>query len=221
MKRTVFAILLSLVCVAGAAAADVNIAVIDMRKVFQDYEKTKEVEKKLQEQADMFREYSLKLSSQIQSMKKEFEKTRDEAQDNFALSEAERENRRLKARELYEQLLVRQAELKNYNQSRAEQIRNVYEKQRNDILDEIRKVVQTRAVLLGYHLVLDRSGSTSNEISSVVYHMPHMDITQVVLEELNKAYRMTQAAAPKKEPEKKAEKQAETKAEQKAEKKTE
>ena len=196
MKQKIIGILiLTLVCVFQGAAAEMKIAVIDMRKVFQDYEKTKVVEKKLQEQSDMFREYSLKLSSQIQALKKDFEKARDESQDNFALSEAERENRRLKAREIYEQLLVRQSELKKYNQSRAEQLRNVYEKQRNDILEEIRKVVQTRAVLLGYHLVLDRSGSTSNEISAVVYYMPQMDITQSVLDELNKTYRMS--ASPK------------------------
>ena len=198
MKRKIIGILF--LTLAGAflgAAADIRIAVIDMRKVFQEYEKTKEVEKKLQEQSDMFREYSMKLSSQIQAMKKDFEKVRDESQDNFALSEAERENRRLKAREIYEQLLVRQSELKNYNQSRAEQIRNVYEKQRNDILEEIRKVVQTRAVLLGYQLVLDRSGSTSNEISAVVYHMPQMDITQSVLDDLNKAYHMSAPAKNK------------------------
>ena len=204
MKQKIIGILLlTFVCVFRAAAADTGIAVIDMRKVFQEYEKTKEVEKKLQEQSDMFREYSLKLSSQIQELKKEFEKVRDESQDNFALSEAERENRRLKAKEIYEQLLVRQSELKNYNQSRTEQIRSVYEKQRNDILDEIRKVVQTRAILLGYKLVLDRSGSTSNEISAVVYHMPQMDITQDVLEELNKAYHMTHPAPADKETTKK------------------
>ena len=204
MKRKIIGILLlTIVCIFRGAAADIKIAVIDMRRVFQDYEKTKEVEKKLQEQSDMFREYSLKLSSQIQALKKDFEKARDESQDNFALSEAERENRRLKAREIYEQLLVRQSELKNYNQSRAEQIRSVYEKQRNDILEEIRKVVQTRAVLLGYQLVLDRSGSTSNEISAVVYHMPQMDITQGVLDELNKAYRMSAPAKKENDTDKK------------------
>ena len=195
MKRKIIGILLlTIVCAFSIAAEDVRIAVIDMRRVFQEYEKTKEVEKKLQEQSDMFREYSLKLSSQIQALKKDFEKARDESQDNFALSEAERKNRELKAREIYEQLLLRQSELKSYNQSRAEQLRSVYEKQRNDILEEIRKVVQTRAVLLGYQLVLDRSGSTSNEISAVVYHMPQMDITQSVLDELNKAYRMSAPA---------------------------
>lgn len=200
MKQKIIGILLlTLVFVFHGAAAEIRIAVIDMRRVFQEYEKTKEVEKKLQEQSDMFREYSLKLSSQIQALKKEFEKARDESQDNFALSEAERENRRLKARELYEQLLMRQQELKNYNQSRAEQIRSIYEKQRSDILEEIRKVVQTRAVLMGFQLVLDRSGSTSNEISAVVYYMPQMDITESVLEELNKAYRMTVSAAGKDE----------------------
>ena len=193
-KNILGILLLTVVCIFRGAAADPEIAVIDMRRVFQEYEKTKEVERKLQEQSDMFREYSLKLSAQIQALKKEFEKARDESQDNFALTEAERENRRLKAKELYEQLLVRQSELKNYNQSRAEQIRSIYEKQRNDILEEIRKVVQTRAVLQGYKLVLDRSGSTSNEISAVVYHMPQMDITQAVLDDLNKAYRMSHPA---------------------------
>ena len=54
--------------------------------------------------------------------------------------------------------------------------------------------------------MLDRSGSTSNEISPVVYHMPPMDITEDVLAELNKAYHMTHPAPADKNADKNAKK---------------
>ena len=190
MKK-ILVLLLFLLAVSGLRADDRTIAVIDMKKVFDDYEKTKVVEKKLQEQMDIFKDYSMKLSSELQAMKKEFEEARDAAQNNFALTEAERKNKELKARDLYEQMVVKQAEIKNYNQSRQEQIRATYEKLRGEILGEIKNTVRNQAMLQGWSLVLDRSGSTSNEISPVIFFLPKMDITQSVLEELNRAYKKT------------------------------
>lgn len=169
--------------------ADLKVAVVDMRKVFQDYEKTKVVEKKLQEQMDTFRDYSKKLAAQIQTLKKEFETVRDQSQNNFALTPAEQQNKKMKARELYERLAIKDAELKSYAKSRQEQIRTSYEKLRNEILGEIRVVVSAQAHLQGFDLVLDHSGSTSNEISPVVYFNPTLDITKIVLDNLNRAYK--------------------------------
>ena len=195
MKKTLVLLLLAFLC-AGLRAADNAIAVIDMKKVFDEYEKTKVVEKKLQEQMDVFKEYSMKLASELQAMKKEFEEARDAAQNNFALTEAERKSKELKARDLYEQMAVKQAEIKNYNQSRQEQIRGTYEKLRSEILGEIKNTVRNQAMLQGWSLVLDQSGSTSNEISAVIYFAPKMDITKSVLDELNRAYKKAAESKP-------------------------
>lgn len=188
MKQIIFLCLLCISCV-SIRAAELKVALVDMRKVFQDYEKTKIVEKKLQEQMDTFRDYSKKLAAQIQTLKKEFETARDQSQNNFALTPAEQQNKRLKARELYERLAIKDAELKSYAKSRQTQIRAAYEKMRNEILNEIRAVVSAQAQLQGFDLVLDRSGSTSNEISPVVYFTPSLDITKQVLDNLNRAYK--------------------------------
>ena len=188
MKRIFIFCLLLLVCFA-VYPAELKVAVVDMRKVFQDYAKTKVVEKKLQEQMDTFRDYSKKLAAQIQVLKKEFETVRDQSQNNFALTPAEQQNKKMKAREIYERLAIKDAELKNYAKSRQEQIRASYEKMRNEILGEIRVVVSAQAQLQGIDLVLDHSGSTSNEISAVVYFKPSLDITKSVLDDLNRAYK--------------------------------
>lgn len=188
MMKKMLAICTFLCTVAALCAAETKIAVIDMRYVFQNYEKTKVVEKKLQEQMDTFREYSMKLNAQIQTLKKDFETARDQAQNNFALTPAERKNKELNARELYEKMAVKDAELKSYAKSRQEQIRTAYEKLRAEILAEIKAQTSAHAQVQGYTLVLDHSGSTSNEISAVVYFTPEMDITKPVLENLNRAY---------------------------------
>ena len=188
MKHFILLCLLCLSCI-SIAAAELKVALVDMRTVFRDYEKTKVVEKKLQEQMDTFRDYSKKLAAQIQTLKKEFETVRDQSQNNFALTPAEQQNKKMKARELYERLAIKDAELKNYAKSRQEQIRTAYEKMRTEILNVIRVVVSAQAQLQGFHLVLDSSGATSNDISPVIYFTPSLDITKQVLENLNRDYK--------------------------------
>ncbi len=191
MKKLLL-ILLAVFAASAAFCGDLNIAVVDMRKLFQDYERTRHVEKKLQEQMDIFKEYSAKLNSEYQTLKKEFETTRDAAQNNFALSEAERKNRELRAKDLYEQLIIKQTELKNYSRSRQTQLQETYEKLRSEILNEIKNAVRSRATLSGYRLVLDQSGTAAGDVGAVVFAAPGMDITKSVLDELNRAYRKSE-----------------------------
>ena len=62
MKRYLAAALLALTIGAGVCAAEVKIAVIDMQKAFEQYEKTKTLQIKLDQQMEVFREYSNQLN---------------------------------------------------------------------------------------------------------------------------------------------------------------
>ena len=102
MKRIIAALALAFAVSAGAVhAAEVKIAVIDLQKIFQEYEKTKTIEIKLNQQIEVFREYSNQLKQQYQNLRKQYESARDDSQ-NIAYSGAERENKRQKAQQLYE-----------------------------------------------------------------------------------------------------------------------
>ena len=189
MKRILAALVLALtLTAAGARAAELKIAVIDMQKAFQEYEKTKTIEIKLNQQMEVFKEYSNQLSQQYQNLRKQYESARDDSQ-NIAYSAAERENKRQKAQQLYESLKLKEQEMTSYSESRKTQIRDMYTKLRGEVVDEIRKAVHNKAVLEGYTIVLDQSGESLNDVGFVIYFQPGLDITDAIIQDLNRGYR--------------------------------
>ena len=189
MKRILAALVLALtLATAGARAAELKIAVIDMQKTFQEYEKTKTIEIKLNQQMEVFKEYSNQLNQQYQNLRKQYESARDDSQ-NIAYSSAERENKRQKAQQLYESLKLKEQEMTSYTESRKDQIREMYTKLRGEVVDEISKAVHNKAVLEGYTIVLDKSGISLSDVQLVVYFQPNLDITDSVVQDLNRGYR--------------------------------
>ena len=188
MKRYLAAVLLALTFGAGVCAAEVKIAVIDMQKAFEQYEKTKTLQIKLDQQMEVFREYSNQLNQQFQNLRKQYESARDDSQ-NIAFSGAERESKRLKAQQLYESLKLKEQELTSYKESRKAQLNEMHEKLRGELIDEIKQVVHNKAVLEGYTVVLDKSGISLSDVQFVVYFQPNLDITDSVVQDLNRGYR--------------------------------
>ncbi|MBO4649035.1 MAG: OmpH family outer membrane protein [Lentisphaeria bacterium] len=172
------------VFVSRAEEKPLKIAVIDMNRVFQEYNKTRVNEAKLKKQAEIFKEYSTQLAQSLAKLRQEFVKLRDDSQ-NMVYSAAERENRRLNAQEKYRQAAAKEQELREYNRERQVQLRDEYEKLRNSILEDISKVVEAKCLAEGYGLVLDKSGRTLNNIPLVVYSSKMLDITDSVIQTLN------------------------------------
>ncbi len=77
----------------------------------------------------------------------------------------------------------------SYNESRKTQIRDMYTKLRGEVVDEIRKAVHNKAVLEGYTIVLDQSGESLNDVGFVIYVQPNLDITDAIIQDLNRGYR--------------------------------
>ena len=188
MKRYLAAALLALTFGAGVRAAELKIAVIDMQKAFEQYEKTKTLQIKLDQQMEVFREYSNQLNQQFQNLRKQYESARDDSQ-NIAFTGAERESKRLKAQQLYETLKLKEQELQSYKESRKAQLNEMHEKLRTELINEIKQVVHNKAVLEGYTLVLDKSGTSLSDVQFVIYFQPNLDITESVVQDLNRGYR--------------------------------
>lgn len=188
MKKMLLKVLLVLAVCTGIDLAAQNmplkIAVIDMNRVFQEYNKTKINEAKLKKQAEIYKEYSMQLAQSLAKLRQEFVKLRDDSQ-NMVYTEAERENRRLNAQEKYRQAAAKEQELREYNQERQKQLRDEYEKLRSGILNDISNVVSAKCLAEGYGLVLDKSGRTLNNIPFVVYSSKMLDITDSVIKTLN------------------------------------
>lgn len=185
MKKILFLILFF--C-AVTLCAQQKIAVVDMQKVFSGYDKTKTLELQMNEQVKVYQEYAAKLLQEYRTIESECKRLRDDSM-NLTLSEAERESRKRSFLSKTEELKRKEQEINEYNRSRQKLLKEQFDKKRAEVIAEIRQVVSNKCMLEGWTMALDKSGVTLNDLPIVIYNVSSIDITQVVLDDLNRAYR--------------------------------
>jgi len=173
-------------CATTSLAIEGNYAFINLDKVFNEYEKSKSAQEKLDVQADEFNAEFKKMLDKYKVLNEEFEKLRDEA-ENVALSEESR----AKGKEAAEAKLVERneyrAELRSYDETRRKQLRDQLQRMREGIVEEIVEQVKDYAAKQGFLAVMDYSGKSLFNVPVVLYSDPRVDITQEVIDLLNAA----------------------------------
>jgi len=105
------------------------------------------------------KDYSNKLNDSLLKLQDEFKEVRDASQ-NIALSEAERENKRIAAQDKYRQLKEKENEVKQYNSEKTEPAQGQIRGAEKQSLKEITETSGSTAAP-GITLVLDSSGKPS------------------------------------------------------------
>lgn len=161
-----------------------RIAVVDMDNVFTTYYKTRIANAKIKKQAEVYRDYLNSIAKEIERLKAEAIKLRDDSV-NIGISDSERERCREQLGAKAKLIETREGELTQYNREKREELYKKFTETRKTLADEVIKVIGSHAKRHGYTLVLDRSGKTTNDIPSVVFFDDGIDITEQVVKEVN------------------------------------
>jgi len=168
----------------SSACAQSRIAIIDLKKVFENYYKKKQAQAAIDERkADMEKD--------IKAMIGEYDNTNKIVQTlmtdakNSILSADEREKRQRAAEEALKQLKEMEDSIRKYQR----QAETTLDEQRTRLIDnivvDIRKVVTDKARKDRYSMVLDTSATSFNRTPVVLFSNGENDITETVLSELN------------------------------------
>lgn len=163
-----------------------RIAVVNMKKVFENYYRRIEMDQKLKKIADVANAQLEAANDEMMKLKREFSVLDDNTKD-IMLSSAERDRIREKAKQKYREWKDQEARCVELKDANDKKLKENYDTLRAMVLKEIQDEVQRRAVAGGYDLVLDLSGETFSGISAVIYASPTIDLTDEVLRELNKS----------------------------------
>ena len=185
MKNLLLAIILGAMPLLASATEDVKLGVVDMERLFKNFYKTKIANSKLKKQAETYKRYANKLSESLLKLQQEFKELRDASQ-NIAFTETQRESKRLAAQDKYRQMQNKKLELEQYNREKGLQMRSQEAKIRKEIILEIRKTIAKYAKENNFTMIIDSSGRTFNDITSVVYFKTELDLTEKILECINK-----------------------------------
>ena len=166
----------------GAASAQARIATVDLRKVFEDYWKKKQADNIIKERIDELEKGRKALLDRYQKMSDEYRAAMDEA-NSQAVGADEREKRKKTAEGKLRDLKELEAQVSQYNETARANIDEQQRRIRDNILDEIRKVVDTKARAGNFSLVLD--SDKLNKTPVVVFTNGENDLTDAVLKDLN------------------------------------
>ena len=104
----------------------------------------------------------------------------------MALAPEEAAKARRAASQAEAALKTTEDEIAAYQENMVKSLRELEQRKRAEILDDIRNCVRRRAAAEGYLYVFDSSGRTLNEQPALLVFPEACDLTKVVIEELNR-----------------------------------
>jgi outer membrane protein len=165
-----------LVMAVPAQAAELKVGIIDLKKVFEGYYKTRLANAALEDEVNGLRKDNKALVEDHTKAVDDYKKAMDEA-NNQAISADEREKRKKEA----EGKLIKINDLRQTIEQFSEKKRITQEK----ILNEIKEAITAKSKAAGFTLVLDTSSADPQRLPTVLYSSGENDLTAVILDHLN------------------------------------
>jgi outer membrane protein len=167
-----------------AASAQGKVGIIDLRKVFDEYHKTKTADARLKDQAADLDKERKTMMEQYQKATDDYKGALDGANDQ-AVSADEREKRKKTAESKLLDIKKLEQDIRQFDTQARTTLEEDQRKLRDKILLEIRGVINTKAKSAGYTIVVDSAAESINKTPVVMYTNGENDLTTAVLAELN------------------------------------
>jgi outer membrane protein len=180
----VLTLAVALLGVAPVSAQTLKIGTVDMKRVFDNYYKTKDAESKINEARNAAKK---ELEDRMDIAKKALDEVKklDEDINNTALSKETKDQKQKIRSDKAVELQNMDREIREFQQSREKQLQEQSMRMRAGIVDDINKVVADRVKAESFNLVFDKSGPSLNGVPIVLYSMDNYDFTDSVIKALN------------------------------------
>lgn len=166
------------------AFGQTKIATVDLKKLFENYYKTKLATAAVQQRADELDKDYATMASDLKKGSDEYQTMLQSAEDQ-AVSQDERDKRRQAAADQFKQLQDKKAAIDQFERQAQIQISDQRQRMRDNILDEIKKAVAEKAKSGGDTIVFDTAAETANGTPAILFAASDNDLTDDVLKELN------------------------------------
>lgn len=184
--KIIYSFLIIVTCLAMSASAQGKIAVVDLRKVFDEYYKTKAADAQLKDEAAGLAKESKTYMEQYQKASEDYKKLLDEA-NSQAVSQDEREKRKKSAEGKLVEIKELETTIRQFENTARTTLEEKKRQMREKILTAIRDIINAKAKAAGYAMVIDTAAETVNQTPVIMYNNGDNDITAAVLQELNAA----------------------------------
>ena len=168
----------------GSVQAETKIGLVDLRKIFDNYYKTKQADSNLKDEAADLEKQRLEMVEDFKKGEAEWKKLLDKSNDQ-AIVATERANSKQAAESKLLELKSMEQAVAQFERSSRAKLGEKQRRKRDAILQEIRDVVNAKSKVAGYTLVLDSAAASINDTPVVMFNNGDNDMTETVLNQLN------------------------------------
>lgn len=187
MKKLILSSLLAvlaLIAPATSAFAENKIAIVDLRKLFEDYYRTKQADIRIKDEATELDKDKKTIVDRLQAAKTDYKTLLEKANESLISSE-EREKCKKTAETELGRITDMERELQQFDTQARATLDEKLRRMRENILGEIKAAIEAKAKAGRYTLVLDVGSESFNKTAIVLYTSGEDDLTTAVLAQLN------------------------------------
>ncbi len=176
--------LLLVTALSSSAWAQGRVATVDLRKVFDNYWKTKKADAALKDHAAEMEKDHKQMLDDWKKQKDDYQTLLSDA-NNQALSPDERDKRKKSAEDKLKQIKETEETIQQYERQARIQLDEQRKRMRDSLVEEIRTALNGMVKSAGYSLVLDTAAESVNNTPVVIYSSGDNDVTDTLLHQLN------------------------------------
>lgn len=183
MKKSIIILSLFLVSTLFLQGQSIKIATVDIDRIYNEYYKTQEAQKKLETSLENAQKEIDRLRKEGEVLVEELNQA--QSQDDPTLSPEKVEEATNEINLKREEVRQKQIEFRQFVREAQETIQAEEVEYRGVLLAEIQAKITEISKAKKATLVLDTSGKNSNGVSTVYYSSPRWDITEETITALN------------------------------------
>lgn len=169
----------------SSAQTQMKIGIVDMKRVFQEYYKTKEAEKRVNEDKSKAKKDLDSRTTEMKSLVDRWEGAQRIVQDRLVNPEL-KQQKQAEAQKLASEIKALEREIDEFRRRREQQLQEQVMRMRKGLLEDITQHVKDKAKLDNYDLVFDKSGVSPSGVPFLLHSKDAVEFSNEVLGELNK-----------------------------------
>ena len=194
-----------------AQAQDLKVGIVDMNRVFSEYYKTKDAEKRVNEDKSTAKKELDERAARYRDLMQKWNDKQKMITDKL-LNEDLRQQAQKAATSIASEIKSLERDMDEFRRRRETQLQEQVGRMRKGLLEDIKARVEEKAKLDNYDIIFDKSGKSPIGVNFLLFSKDGVDFTDEVLKVLNKnADPASSAPAPAKKDEEKKEEKKEDK----------
>jgi Skp family chaperone for outer membrane proteins len=185
MKKSILA-LLALFAVAATASAELKIVTVNVQQCFDGYYKSADFNERMSSVMENFRNQARERQTSLQEEAAPLEQKVQEIRENPGLSDEAKQTQLQAMQPEIQAFQTKQQDFERWVQEERQKAQQQQLNLRKTLIDDIKRVAIDVGVKDGADLVLDTSDITQSGVPTVLYATTSIDITNRVLNELNR-----------------------------------